>query len=196
MSGPLLICGLGNPGSQYRNTRHNIGFMVLDRLAADTGIRFDRSMFESKWAEVFLAGTKVVMLQPQTFMNLSGRSLAQFVRYFKVPFDQVLVICDDINLPFGQFRLRKGGGAGGHNGLKSIAGSIGSQDFPRLRIGIEGGDLQSTAGHVLSPFSADEEKILTTRLVEAVDCVREWATVGMESAMNKFNRRVDTPEGV
>lgn len=196
MSGPLLICGLGNPGPRYRQTRHNVGFMVVERLAASAGERLERRMFESLWTECFLAGEKLVLIQPQTYMNLSGRALAQFVRYFKVPHPRLLVVCDDINLPLGQLRLRPGGGAGGHNGLKSIAESIGDTAYPRLRIGIAGGELESTVGHVLAPFSADEMRELDPRLDEAVDCLRLVAGSGLEAAMNKFNRRVDTPAGV
>lgn len=190
---PVLVCGLGNPDRKYRKTRHNLGFMVVERFAAAHGNPMFREKFSALYAETSVAGRRVLMVMPQTYMNLSGDPVSRFLQFFKVKPADLFVICDDVNLPVGEFRIRPQGSDGGHRGLASIGGRIGRIDFPRFRIGIAGSDLVDTSDHVLSDFEAHEWKILDPRLDEAAAAVDEFLCGGVDAAMNKFNGKVDTP---
>lgn len=180
---PRLLVGLGNPGREYRETRHNVGFMILDRLAARERADFRT---EKAWqAEVARTGDWV-LCKPLTYMNLSGQSVRPLSQFYKIEPSQVLAILDDLALPLGKLRLRAGGSAGGHNGLKSIIEHLGTQEVPRLRVGI-GAAPGETVGYVLGRFAPEERSVLDEsldRAIAAIDCVR---TKGFEAAMNAYN---------
>lgn len=190
---PFVLCGLGNPGRRYRNTRHNLGFLVAERFLEAHGAPPLRAKFNAAYAECDTRAGRVLVAMPQTYMNLSGDALAPLMGYFKIPPARLLVVCDDINLPFAEFRIRPSGGAGGHKGLSSIIARLGSQAFARFRIGVGGGELHDTSDFVLDDFSATERRELPARLDEAVAAVDLWLTNGLDAAMNKFNGKVDTP---
>ncbi len=184
-----MIAGLGNPGRKYERTRHNIGFMVVDALErALTGSsrlrRFDAEIFERT-----VDGGRMVLVKPQTFMNASGNAVGAAARWYRVPLDQLLIVYDDLDLPFGQLRLRPSGSSGGHNGMKSIIDRLGSEQFPRLRLGIGRGQQASTIGYVLSRFDANEEKQLPDVIGRAADAALSWQRDGIDVAMNEYNRR-------
>jgi peptidyl-tRNA hydrolase, PTH1 family len=183
----LLVVGLGNPGREYERTRHNSGWLVVDELAR----RLDgswRGKFSGQLAEVRVDGLKLALLKPETFMNESGRSVGAAARFFKVDPGSVLVVHDDVDLESGRLQARAGGGLAGHNGLRSLAEALGSQDFLRLRVGVGRpgrGDPRPVADYVLSPFSADEDvDALVTRAADAVELL---AREGLEPAQQRFN---------
>ena len=183
----FLVAGLGNPGREYERTRHNAGWLVLDELAR----RHDgswRSKFSGSLAEVRLADKRLALLKPETYMNESGRSVGAAARFFKVRPEQVLVVHDDVDLETGRLQARAGGGLAGHNGLRSLAQHLGSQDFLRLRIGVGRpgrGDPRSVSDWVLSPFAAEEDvEALVSRSADAVEMI---AADGLEAAQQRFN---------
>lgn len=188
-----IICGLGNPGSEYERHRHNVGFMLCDLVASRGKIAFASEKFEAQVARGAVGKADCLIIKPQTFMNLSGRSLGAAARFFKVPPEDVLVIHDELDLPFGRLQLKLGGGAGGHNGLGSIAESWGETNYGRLRVGIgkpTGPNAQArVVGHVLGGFSAEENKLLGPLLEKAAEMVESWAAQGMQRAMNHYNRK-------
>lgn len=184
-----MIAGLGNPGKKYERTRHNVGFMVIDALErALPGTsrlrRFDAELFERTADD-----GRVILLKPQTFMNASGNAIGAAARWYHIPLDQLLIVYDDLDLPFGQLRLRPSGSSGGHNGMKSIIDRLGSDQFPRLRLGIGRGQQASTIGYVLSRFNAVEEKQLREVIARAASAVLSWQHDGIDVAMNEYNRR-------
>lgn len=184
----LLVAGLGNPGREYADTRHNVGFMVAHELARRHGASF-RSKFSGELADLRLGG-RVALLKPQTFMNESGRSVGAAVRFFKVPPEALLVVHDEVDLDPGRLQARLGGGLAGHNGLRSVAQHVGTGDFLRLRVGVgrpERGDRRPVADFVLSPFPPDlDVEGLVARAADAVELV---ATEGLEAAQRRFNER-------
>lgn len=183
-----LIVGLGNPGKAYDKTRHNTGFRAIDRLADTLGCRIDRLKFQGLYGQTVWEGKKLYLLKPQTFMNLSGQSVLQCSAYFGIPPQHIIVIFDDISLEPGRIRVRGDGSAGGHNGIKSIIQQLGSQEFPRVKVGVgakpEAFDL---ADWVLSTFSASEEKALAPALERAGDAALCILTRGVPEAANRFN---------
>jgi len=184
-----LIVGLGNPGSRYENTRHNVGFWVVDSLAKKHGLRLDRQGFYSWLVEGTLAGEKVLLLKPQTYMNESGRAVAAALNYYHLAPGDLTVVCDDLDLPLGRLRLRGRGSSGGHNGLKSIIAWLGSEEFPRLRIGLGRPPAEmDPADFVLSPFAPPEWEIIKEAVQEAVQALETMLTDGLEKAMNLYNR--------
>jgi PTH1 family peptidyl-tRNA hydrolase len=189
-----IICGLGNPGAEYASHRHNVGFMVCDLLAARAKVNFASEKFEADVTRGSIAKADCLLIKPKTFMNLSGRSLGAAARFFKVPPEDILVIHDELDLPFGRLQLKLGGGAGGHNGLSSIAESWGETNYGRLRVGIgkpAGPNPQArVVGHVLGAFSADENKLLGPHLEKAAEMAESWAALGMQRAMNHYNRKL------
>jgi peptidyl-tRNA hydrolase, PTH1 family len=189
-----IVVGLGNPGREYAATRHNLGFMVVDELARRLAAAERRNRFRSDLVEVFDGGEKVVLLKPRTYMNLSGSAVREAVNWYKTPLDDLLVVVDDIDLPFGSIRLRGKGGSGGHNGLKSIIAELGIDSFSRLRIGIGRGPGPATR-QVLSRFTSDEERVLPDVLQSAADCVLEWERSGIINAMNRCNRAPESENG-
>lgn len=187
-----LVAGLGNPGREYENTRHNIGFLVLDRLAGRLGL--GAFAFSNNWQALWARGADgCLFVKPQTFMNLSGRAVAGVARYYKIPPAEILVVFDDLALPLGRLRLRPQGSAGGHNGLQSVLEFFDTAEVPRLRIGIgAAGGGRGMVGHVLGKFRPDEQPAVAEaveRACEAIECAR---AEGLEAAMNRFNR-TDAP---
>jgi PTH1 family peptidyl-tRNA hydrolase len=184
----FLVVGLGNPGPRYAATRHNAGFMVADLLASRIGGRFKAHRANVELIEGRLAGASVVLAKPRSFMNESGGPVVNVARFFKVAPEQVLIVHDDLDLPFGTLKLKRGGGDGGHNGLKSITSSLGSKDYVRVRIGIgRPPGRQDPADYVLSGYSSTERKDLPFQVDRAADAVETLLTDGLERTQQQFN---------
>lgn len=184
------MVGLGNPGKQYQRNRHNIGFRVLDELARRYDTRFDQRKSSGKLAIARHDGNPLFLLKPQTFVNLSGRSVGPVAHFYKVPLERLLVVCDDIDLPSGRIRIRPEGSSGGHNGLKSIMESLGNhQDFPRIRIGVGRPPhiREAVVGHVLDDFSSEEEEALPELIGNVADAVDMILEGHIEQAMDRYN---------
>lgn len=187
-SGPFLFVGLGNPGRAYRANRHNAGFMTLDRLARSIGTTFSRSQLDALVTDGRLDGHKVILAKPQTYMNLVGRSVGALSRYYRIPISQIVVVCDDLDLPLGSLRLRPAGGTAGHKGMASILEHLGTPDFPRLRLGIgRPPGRMDPADFVLQDFSADEATAVENMLDRAVECLSATVVGGIQQAMTRFN---------
>jgi PTH1 family peptidyl-tRNA hydrolase len=186
-----IVTGLGNPGREYEATRHNIGFMVLKELARRHNPPAGRTRFRAEIYEFFLGSEKVVLVAPQTYMNLSGVAVQQVVNWYKADIEDLLVVYDDLDLPFGQLRMRSTGSAGGHNGLKSIINELGTQDVPRLRVGIGRGPGTAVA-HVLSRFNAEDTANLPDLIARAADMVELWVKTDLVTAMNTANQKLET----
>ena len=184
-----LIVGLGNPGKQYEHTRHNCGFRAIDLLAQQLGCNIDRMKFQGLYGQTTYNGKKLFLLKPQTFMNLSGRSVLQLSAYYNIPPRRIIVLFDDISLEPGRLRIRADGSAGGHNGIKSVISELGSQEFPRVKIGVgaKAHPEQDLADWVLSTFSAAEEKALSAALPQAGDAALCVIDRGVPEAANRFN---------
>ena len=183
-----LVVGLGNPGQKYANTRHNMGFLTVDLLAERQGVKLNKVKFKSAYNIMTFAGAKCLVMKPQTYMNLSGEAVGEAARFYKLPPDRVLVIYDDVSLPVGKIRVRPSGSAGGHNGIKNIIAHLGTQTFPRIKIGTgapqSGGDMIDWVIGV--PSQAEREILLESfgRAVDAAACIIQQ---GCEKAMNQFN---------
>jgi peptidyl-tRNA hydrolase, PTH1 family len=189
---PFLIVGLGNPGRQYQDNRHNIGFKVIDHLAKRLEVNFSRVMFRALTTDTRHQGRRVLLAKPQTYMNESGQSVASLVRFYKVPLEKLLVIHDDVDLPFDTLRMRPKGGSAGQKGLASIINRLGTQDFPRLRVGVgRPPGRMLAAAYVLQDFDREEKEILPNILERAVEASLEFIIEGIDSAMNKFNSNGD-----
>lgn len=186
-----LIVGLGNPGSEYAKTRHNCGWRALDILASKLGCKIDKKKFQGLYGQVVKDGKKFFLLKPMTYMNLSGRSVLQLSAYFSIPPQRIIVIFDDISLSPGGLRIRSDGSAGGHNGIKSIIAELGSQDFPRIKIGVgaKPEPQRDLADWVLSTFTAQEEKLLLPVLDDAADAAMFIIEHGIQASANKYNRK-------
>lgn len=184
-----LIVGLGNPGKQYARTRHNCGFRAIDALAEKLGCKIDKSKFQGLYGQTVYQGKKLLLLKPQTFMNLSGQSVLQISAYFSIPPQRIIVLFDDISLEPGRLRVRSNGSAGGHNGIKSIINELGSQEFPRVKIGVgaKAHPEQDLADWVLSSFSASEEKALSSALPYAGEAALTIIEKGVPEAANRYN---------
>lgn len=184
-----LIVGLGNPGREYEKTRHNAGFRAVDILADQLRCKIDKAKFQGLYGQVSYKGSKLFLLKPQTFMNLSGRSVLQLSAYYNIPPDNIIVMFDDISLAPGRLRIRANGSAGGHNGIKSIIAELGSQDFPRVKIGVGAKPTPEfdLAAWVLSTFSAKEEKDLAFALDNAASAALAIIDSGVPEAANRYN---------
>lgn len=184
-----LIVGLGNPGSEYARSRHNTGFRCLDLLAETLGCKVEKLKFQGLYTVVSWKGKKLFLLKPQTYMNLSGRSVLQLSAYFHIPPQRIIVLFDDISLPVGRLRVRGEGSAGGHNGIKSIIAELGSQDFPRVKIGVGAKPTPDydLADWVLSSFSANEEKALAVSLKNGAEAALAIIEDGVPEAANRYN---------
>ena len=186
-----LIAGLGNPGVRYSYSRHNIGFLVLDALARRTDIEINRGKFDSHIGRGIISGVPVVLVKPQTFMNLSGVAVGKVARYFGIGAEEILVVHDDMDFPAGDVRIKVGGGAGGHKGLLSIMDQLGGSEFARIRVGIgrpsAGGMVE---GYVLEWFSKSEMQTVPHVIEQACDAVFEVVSSGAQAAMNRFNVRI------
>lgn len=187
-SNPYLMTGLGNPGREFHNNRHNVGFMLVSRLAERLGVGFSRMQSKALVTKGEYQGRRVILAKPQTYMNLSGQAVAALVRFYKVPLENALVVYDDVDLPFGTLRLRPSGGSGGQKGMQSIIQTLGTQDFPRLRIGIDRppGRMEA-ADYVLQDFSKDQAEALPEVLDRGVEAVLTFIVEGLDAAMNKYN---------
>lgn len=192
-----VIAGLGNPGARHAGTRHNVGYMVVDELARRWNVRLDRyePRFEALLGECQAGEQCVLLLKPQTYMNLSGRSLLAVRDFYKLAHADLLIVCDDLDLPTGRIRLRAGGSGGGQRGLENILLRLAGNDIPRLRIGIGKVPRSLTVDYVLSRFSPDEQVQIERVLVTAADAVECWLNEGIEAAMNRFNRREKRASG-
>jgi len=186
-----IVVGLGNPGREYAATRHNVGFMVVNRLAKLAGATAVKKRFRSEIVEGMLDGEKFVLVAPQTYMNLSGHAVREVVNWYHLPPEDLILVADDLDLPFGTLRMRARGSAGGHNGLASIFEQLGTQEITRLKIGIGRGP-GSAYSRVLTRFSPEEEKELPELIERAAAGVRLWAREGVIAAMNEVNRRAES----
>ena len=185
-----LIIGLGNPGKRYEQTRHNIGFMVLEKLAAQLEIDLKQKSFNALWGKGALAGKNVFLAQPQTFMNLSGTAVRQLQSFFKTDISNLIVIHDDLDLPFGSIRLKAGGGTAGHKGLASIESNLGSSEFTRVRLGIgKPVDKSRIEGYVLEPFRKEEQTVLPDVIQRAADASAEIVLNGLQQAIGKYQTK-------
>lgn len=182
----FLIVGLGNPGREYENTRHNIGFAAIDIIATKYNIDVNRTKFKGEYGEGFINGNKVILLKPYTFMNLSGESVREAIDFYKLTEEEVLIIYDDISLEVGRLRIREKGSAGGHNGIKSIINHMGTDVFTRIKIGV-GAPKGDLVNHVLGKFSKDEVNILKQTLDAVTEATADIIDNGAKEAMNKFN---------
>jgi peptidyl-tRNA hydrolase, PTH1 family len=182
-----LVVGLGNPGAKYEGTRHNIGFEVIDRLVQSPQSQPFTRKFDGLIAETEIDFLKVLLLKPQTFMNLSGRSVRQVVQFYKINLPETLVVCDDLSLPLGRLRIRPGGSDGGQKGLRDISSQLGSEDVPRLRIGIGDRGHFDATDFVLTRFRPSERSVIDDALLRATQAVAVWAGQGIDEAMNRFN---------
>lgn len=186
-----LIAGLGNPGAQYRGTRHNVGFEVVDLLASRHGAAFGAAKVDGLTAKIRLGaqGEEALLLKPLTFMNLSGEAVQGLAHYFKIDPADILIVADDVNLPLGRLRIRKTGTEGGHNGLRSVARMLGTIDYPRLRVGVGMGDgRRELADHVLSRFEQDEIPGIEAAIARAADAAEAFVTTSIDAVMNTYNR--------
>ena len=196
-SGPVefLIVGLGNPGREYENTRHNAGFMAVDRIAGELGVKIDRLKFKSLCGDGILAGHRVLLMKPSTFMNLSGQAVQEAASFYRIPMERVLVFMDDISLEPGHVRIRRKGTDGGHNGLKNIIAHLGHDTFQRIKMGVgekpKGYDL---ADYVLGHFDKSDRELMEQAAKEAADAVRMILTEGADAAMNRYNRKVKSED--
>lgn len=191
-----LIVGLGNPGSRYENTRHNVGFRVVEKLAEKHGLSFGKTEQHALTASGTLLNKRVLLAKPMTYMNLSGDAVQPLVSFYKIPLDRVLIVADDIDLPLGTLRLRKAGSSGGQNGLKHILQRLGTQDIARARFGVgRPSGHKNAADHVLAPFRGDDEILAAEVRDRAVQAVESWLTDGIELTMSRFNGSIeDKPE--
>lgn len=184
-----LVVGLGNPGQKYANTRHNMGFLTVDLLAEKAGVKLNKVKFKSAYNILPFAGCKCLVMKPQTYMNLSGEAVREAVQFYKIPADHVLVIYDDVSLPVGKLRVRPTGSAGGHNGIKNIIAHLGTQDFPRVKIGTgapAGGGADMIDWVIGEPSKAEKQVLLASfeKAIDAAACIIEH---GCQKAMNDFN---------
>jgi len=186
----FLVVGLGNPGRQYQGNRHNVGFRIVDQLAARAGISSPREKYGAELYEIALGGERVLLCKPMEFMNVSGQAVRQVAGFHKIPAAQTIVVHDELDVPFGRLKLGVGGGAGGHNGIRSIIDQLGTPDFLRVRVGIDRPPPEwKGADYVLANFTGAEQKQLPELIDLAADAVEEIVARGLPAAMNKFNQK-------
>jgi PTH1 family peptidyl-tRNA hydrolase len=182
-----VVVGLGNPGSKYAGTRHNVGYAVVDGLAESPRSSAFQSRFKAQVAELLEDAHKVLLVKPETFMNLSGQCVRQVLDFYQVPLEELLVVCDDFNLPLGKLRIRSRGTNGGHNGLLDIQNHLGTTDYPRLRIGVGAPEEGGAVDYVLGRFRPAERAVIEDAIAKAVQAVGVWIHSGIEPCMNQFN---------
>jgi PTH1 family peptidyl-tRNA hydrolase len=189
----FLIVGLGNPGREYKDNRHNVGFMLIDRLSVRLNARLSRMQAKALVGDVNYEGNKIILAKPQTYMNLSGQSIQGLARFYKVPLENMIVAHDDLDLPFGTIRIRPGGGPGGQKGVASTIDRLGTKDFRRLRIGIgRPPGRMDPAAYVLQDFAVMDQTLLSEILDRAADAALTFILEGLDAAMNKFNGQIQT----
>jgi PTH1 family peptidyl-tRNA hydrolase len=187
-----LIAGLGNPGKEYHRNRHNIGFMLVSRLAEQLNVAFSRVQSRALVTDTNYQGNKVILAKPQTYMNLSGQAIASLVRFYKIELIHLLVVYDDVDLPFGRIRIRPSGGSGGQKGMQSIINQLGTQDFPRMRLGIgRPPGSRGASSYVLRDFSGEDAEFLPSVLDRGVQAVLTFISEDLPSAMNQYNSKID-----
>lgn len=184
-----LIVGLGNPGKEYEDTRHNIGFQVIDSFANKKGIRIDKNKFNGLYNELIINNEKVILLKPQSFMNLSGEVVRKYMDFFKIDIDNILIINDDLDLNVGTYKIKKKGSSGGHNGLKNIELHIGSQEYKRFKIGISNNKNIDTKDYVLGKISISEKEELNKVINEAIDIIDDYFILSFDQLMTKYNHK-------
>jgi peptidyl-tRNA hydrolase, PTH1 family len=182
-----IIAGLGNPGRQYENTRHNAGFDVVDYLADKNNIIVNKIKFKGLCGEGYIGSEKVIILKPQTYMNLSGESILDAIQFYKIEMENLIVIYDDVSIPLGKIRIRPSGSDGGHNGMKSIIYLLGKDNFPRIRVGI-GAPVRDMVDHVIGRFTGDERKIVDDVIKVSAEAAGAIIREGIGTAMNQYNR--------
>ena len=181
-----LIVGLGNPGQKYEHTRHNMGFLTVDLMAEKQGVKLNKVKFKAAFNIMNFADAKCLVMKPQTYMNLSGEAVGEAARFYKIPADHVIVISDDISLPLGKLRVRGSGSAGGHNGLKNIIAHLGTDAFPRVKVGV-GAPEHDIVHWVIGPFTANERKVIDGVLDRALGAAECIITDGVSAAQNRYN---------
>jgi peptidyl-tRNA hydrolase, PTH1 family len=192
----FLVVGLGNPGRQYQGNRHNVGFRIVNQLAARAGVSSPREKYGAELFEIALGGERVILCKPMEFMNVSGQAVRQVSGFHKIPAARTIVVHDELDVPFGRLKLGAGGGAGGHNGIRSIMSDLGTPDFARVRVGIDRPPPEwKGADYVLANFTGAEQKQLPEIIDLAADAVEDIVARGLSAAMNKFNQRPKDPTG-
>lgn len=182
------IIGLGNPGLKYKKTRHNIGFIVIDYLAKRHGFKLKKSGFQSHYTEEVLNGEKIILVKPQTYMNLSGQAVKEIINFYKLDPSDIVVVYDDLDLPKGRIRLRQTGGHGGHNGIRNIIDQIGTKEFNRIRFGIGRPEVpMDTVDYVLGKFAKDELEVINAAIEKSANAIEDWLTEPFLQVMNKYN---------
>jgi len=189
-----VVVGLGNPGTKYRGTRHNVGFAVIDSLAAGSGVGRFQDRFQAEMAEWMTGSDKVLLVKPLTFMNLSGRSVRQVMDFYQAPLEDLLVVCDDVNLPLGKLRFRARGTHGGHNGLRDLQNHLGTTQYSRLRIGVDAPGTEDMIDHVLGRFKPGERQVVEEAVAKAAQGVDLWVRQGIQGCMNQYNAKGDKSE--
>jgi PTH1 family peptidyl-tRNA hydrolase len=185
----FLIAGLGNPGKNYRETRHNIGFMAVDQIAARLGVAFTRTQSKALITDARYQKRRIYLAKPQTFMNASGQAISALVKFYKIPYKNLLIAHDDVDLPFETIRMKPSGGSAGHRGVQNIIQQMGTQKFPRLRLGVgRAYGSKKAADYVLKPFSKEEQEFLSVYIERAADAALTYVIEGIDKAMTEFNR--------
>lgn len=184
-----LIVGLGNPGKEYETTRHNIGFMVLDKYAEENNLVFNKVKFSGNYCEINSGKEKIILLKPQKYMNLSGEVVRDFVKFYKIELEDLLIISDDLDMPVGKIKLREKGSCGGHNGLRNIEMNIGTSIYKRLKIGISNNKLYDTKDYVLGKFDLEESKIINDSVAVASNIIDDFLKLDFNKLMNKYNKK-------
>ena len=184
-----LIVGLGNPGKEYEKTRHNIGFMTIDKFASKLGVEINKDKFNGLYCDTMINGEKVILLKPQSYINLSGEVIRKYVDFFKINIEDILIIHDDLDLPVGTYRVKQQGSSGGHNGLKNIELHLGTQEYKRIKIGISNNKLMDTKDYVLGKLSKEETEEIEKVKDIVLDIIDDYFKLDFNSLMNKYNRK-------
>ncbi|MBK5108637.1 MAG: aminoacyl-tRNA hydrolase [Anaerolineales bacterium] len=188
----FLIAGLGNPGREYKASRHNIGFMLVSHLAEELGVTFSRVQSKALVTKTEYQGSRLILAKPQTYMNLSGQAVGSLVKFYKIEFDHLLVVYDDVDLPYGRIRMRPSGGSAGQKGMRSIIDQLGTQDFPRMRFGIgRPPGSKGAASYVLRDFSGEDAEFLPSVLDRGVEAILTYIREDLTTAMNRYNSKTD-----
>jgi PTH1 family peptidyl-tRNA hydrolase len=188
----FLIAGLGNPGREYKSSRHNIGFMLVSHLAEELGVTFSRVQSKALVTKTEYQGSRLILAKPQTYMNLSGQAVGSLVKFYKIEFDHLLVVYDDVDLPYGRIRMRPSGGSAGQKGMRSIIDQLGTQDFPRMRFGIgRPPGSKGAASYVLRDFSGEDAEFLPSVLDRGVEAILTYIREDLTTAMNRYNSKTD-----
>ena len=192
----FLIAGLGNPGREYKASRHNIGFMLVSHLAEELGVTFSRVQSKALVTKIEYQGSRLILAKPQTYMNLSGQAVGPLVKFYKIEFDHLLVVYDDVDLPYGRIRMRPSGGSAGQKGMRSIIDQLGTQEFPRMRLGIgRPPGSKGAASYVLRDFSGEDAEFLPSVLDRGVEAVLTYIREDLTTAMNLYNSKTDDEAG-